>query len=50
VVGIVIRLPILDRPVCLPVLFRLWRPRRKHIPKGKPDPSGLKAPAGAGDG
>jgi hypothetical protein len=38
VVGIVVRLAIVDRPVCLPVLFRLWRPRRKEIPKGKPDP------------
>jgi hypothetical protein len=38
VVGIVVRIAILDRPVCLPVLFRLWRPRRKQIAKGKPDP------------
>lgn len=38
VVGIVVRLPILARPICLPVVFRLWRPKRKHIPKGKPDP------------
>jgi hypothetical protein len=38
VVGIVVRLAIVDRPVCLPVLFRLWRPRRKQIPKGKRDP------------
>ena len=38
VVGIVVRVPIFDRPVCLPVLFRLWRPRRKQIAKGKPDP------------
>src|SRR5664279_1127685 len=37
VVGIVVRVPILDRPVCLPVLFRLWRPRRKQIAKGKRD-------------
>jgi hypothetical protein len=27
VVGIVVRLPILSRPVCLPVLARLWRPK-----------------------
>lgn len=33
VIGIVVRLPFLDRAVCLPVLFRLWRPKRKHIPK-----------------
>lgn len=26
VVGIVVRLPVLSRPVCLPVLARLWRP------------------------
>jgi len=38
VVGIVVRLAIVDRPVCLPVLFGLWRPRRKQIPKGKRDP------------
>jgi hypothetical protein len=28
VVGIVVRIAIVDRAVCLPVLFRLWRPRR----------------------
>jgi hypothetical protein len=38
VVGIVVRLPFLERSLCLPVLFRLWRPRRKHIPKGRSDP------------
>jgi DDE superfamily endonuclease len=38
VVGIVVRLPFLERSVCLPVLFRLWSPRRKHIPKGHSDP------------
>jgi SRSO17 transposase len=38
VVGIVVRLPFLERAVCLPVLLRLWQPRRKQIAKGKPDP------------
>ena len=38
VVGIVVRIRFLDRPVCLPVLFRLWRPRRKQIAKGTSDP------------
>jgi hypothetical protein len=38
IVGIVVRIAILDRPVCLPVLFRLWRPRRKQIAKGTSDP------------
>jgi SRSO17 transposase len=38
VVGINVRLPFLARTVCLPVLFRLWQPRRGHIPKGVPDP------------
>jgi hypothetical protein len=38
VLGIVVRLAIIDRAICLPVLFRLWRPRRKEIAKGKPDP------------
>ena len=38
VVGIVLRLPFLERSLCLPVLFRLWRPRRKHIAKGSSDP------------
>ena len=38
VVGIVVRLPFLERSVCLPVLFRLWQPRRKQIAKAKPDP------------
>ena len=38
VVGIVVRLPFLERSLCLPVLFRCWQPKRKHIPKGKSDP------------
>jgi len=38
VVGILVKLPFLSRQVCLPVLFRLWQPKRKHIPKDKPDP------------
>jgi hypothetical protein len=36
--GINVKLPFLERTVCLLVLFRLWRPRREEIPKGKPDP------------
>ena len=38
VVGIVVRVAFLERAVCLPVLLRLWQPRRKQIPKGKQDP------------
>jgi SRSO17 transposase len=39
VIGIVVRLPFLERKVCLPVLFRLWRPRRREYAKAdKPDP------------
>jgi len=39
VVGICITLPCLERTVCLPVLFRLWRPRRPEYAKAqKPDP------------
>lgn len=38
VVGIVVRLAFVERPVCLPVCFALWQPRRKHLPRGKPDP------------
>jgi hypothetical protein len=39
VVGICVRLPILERTVCLPVLFRLWQPRRPAYAKAdKPDP------------
>ncbi|MDQ3770180.1 MAG: transposase [Actinomycetota bacterium] len=38
VVGIVVRLAFLERAVCLPVCFALWRPKRAHIAKGKPDP------------
>jgi hypothetical protein len=39
VVGICIKLPFLERTVCLPVLFRLWRPRRPEYAKiDKPDP------------
>ena len=36
--GINVKLPFLKRTVCLLVLSRLWRPRRKEIPKGKSDP------------
>src|SRR5450755_64268 len=39
VIGIVVQLPMLDRAVCLPVLFRLWRPRRPEYANArKPDP------------
>ncbi len=38
VIGIVVRLPFVDRAVCLPVMFRLWQPKRKQIAKGKDDP------------
>lgn len=38
VAGVVVRLPFLERSVCLPVLFRLWQPRRKHLGNGEPDP------------
>ncbi len=38
VVGVNVTLPFMARTVCLPVLFRLWQPRRKHIAKGKSDP------------
>lgn len=38
VLGVNVTLPFMARTVCLPVLFRLWQPRRKHIPKGKGDP------------
>lgn len=39
VVGICIKFPILERTVCLPVLFRLWQPRRAEYAKAdKPDP------------
>ena len=37
--GIVVALPFLERKVCLPVLFRLWQPRRVEYAKtDKPDP------------
>ncbi|MGH3262253.1 MAG: IS701 family transposase, partial [Trebonia sp.] len=39
VVGIIVRLAFLDRSVCLPVLFRLWQPRRKqYAATGRADP------------
>jgi SRSO17 transposase len=39
VVGICVSLPCLERTVCLPVLFRLWQPRRAGYAKtDKPDP------------
>lgn len=45
VVGICVKLPFLGRTVCLPVLFRLWRPRRAEYAKAdKPDPERLAKP------
>ena len=38
VVGIVVRLPFLERPLCLPLLFRLWQPKRKQFGKRARDP------------
>ncbi|WP_249021611.1 transposase [Conexibacter sp. S30A1] len=39
VAGICVKLPFLQRTVCLPVLFRLWQPRREQFVKQhKPDP------------
>lgn len=39
VVGICVKLAFLQRTVCLPVLFRLWRPRRaKYAKANKADP------------
>ncbi len=39
VVGICVKLAFLERTVCLPVLFRLWQPRREQFAKHhKPDP------------
>ena len=39
VVGICVKLVFLERSVCLPVLFRLWQPRREQFAKhDKPDP------------
>ena len=39
VAGICVKLPFLQRTVCLPVLFRLWQPRRKqYVKASKPDP------------
>ena len=46
VVGICVTLPFLERTVCLPVLFRLWRPRRGEYAKiDKPDPERPGKPA-----
>ena len=45
VLGLVVRLPFLERSVCLPVLFRLWRPRRKEVAKGQGDPQRPTKPA-----
>jgi hypothetical protein len=36
--GINVKPVFLERTVCVQVLFRLWRPKRKHIAKGKSDP------------
>lgn len=39
VVGIDVKLPFLARTVCLPILFRLWQPRRPEYAQAKrPDP------------
>ena len=36
IAGIVVTVPVLDRPVCLPVAFALWRkPARAATPKGR---------------
>ena len=40
VVGICVRLPFLERTVCLPVLFRLWQPRRPEYAKLDPERPG----------
>ena len=46
VVGICVTLPFLQRTVCLPVLFRLWQPRRPEYAKvDKPDPQRPGKPA-----
>ena len=46
VVGICVTLPFLERTVCLPVLFRLWQPRRSEYAKiDKPDPERPGKPA-----
>ncbi len=46
VVGICVTLPFLERTVCLPVLFRLWRPRRgEYVKLDKPDPQRPGKPA-----
>ena len=37
VVGIVVRLAFLERSVCLPVLFRLWQPKRKQFARRQRD-------------
>ncbi|MET7355025.1 hypothetical protein [Streptomyces mirabilis] len=29
-IGIVVQLPFLARPVCLPVMARLWRPKQEQ--------------------
>ena len=45
VVGICLTVPFLERTVCLPVLFRLWRPRRPEYAKiDKPDPERRASP------
>ena len=36
--GIIVRPSFLERPVCLPVLFRLWQPKRKQFPNKRSDP------------
>ncbi len=36
--GINVKPAFVQRTVCVPVLLRLWRPKRKHIAKGKSDP------------
>ena len=46
VVGICVKLGFLERTVCLPVLFRLWQPRREQFAKhDKPDPDRPGKPA-----
>jgi hypothetical protein len=49
VVGICVKLPFLEHTVCLPVLFRLWQPRRPQYAKAdKPDPARRQSPSWQG--
>lgn len=49
VAGIVVRLAFLERSICPPVLFRLWRPKPSRSRRAHRTPSGPQSPSWPGN-